>query len=452
MKDEKTLEQSSSWSSIVKDPFLNKIVFFQVFNGLSTGIYNILIMLYMKFIDTGLGGNIYLAHYAIYYLVGNLTSSLLIIPAGLFADKFGRKPALVIGAFLLAANGFIPPFVSLWWQLLPASLINAVGTALYSPAQAALIADVSTGYRREKSYSVVFFTSIGFTTVGLSIFYLYASIFQAAVATAAYYQLMLIISAMLGLVAVAPIALLGNIGSFAAKQKEKPPTLPTKADKKDMFSEVPSELKRNGVVIKLLTGNLLIGLGAGFIIPLFTYYWLTVFALTDETVTIISILGFVGIAAGSLCTPWLAKHARFLGRRVGTIVIFQGVSIMCAAYLAFAPFQMNLSIAVVAYVGRTVLINAISPLTSALLMDHSPKEKRALYNSLISIAFGVPNSISPLFTAFIYISVQSVFGFMYPILILVFLYTIADIIYATIKKADCSLLLARERSKSCSTS
>jgi MFS family permease len=143
-------------------------------------------------------------------------------------------------------------------------------------------------------------------------------------------------------------------------------------------------------------------------------------------------------------TPWIAKRAKVLGGRIGTIVIFEGMSIVCAAYLAIAPLLKNLYPAVAAYVARTVLMNAVSPLTSALLMDHSPTKKRGLYNSLISVAFGVPNSISPILTYFFYNSVQAPYGFTYPIAMLVVLYTISTIMYATIKKAD-SLTLSSQK-------
>jgi MFS family permease len=423
---------------------MNKIVFFQIFNGLSAGIYSILIMLYLSdYIDVGLG-DIYLFHYAIYYLVGNLTLSIFLIPGGLFADKFGRKPALVFGALLLAINGFIPPFATQWWQLLPASAINGVGTALYNPAQASLIADISSGYRREKSYSAAYFTNIGFTAIGLVIFSTYASIFHASVSTLEYYQLMLIVSAILGLGAVLPIALLRKPQIIAREKCDDPATQRMTIQQEELCG-VPSRLKRNGVVIRLLAINLLVGLGAGFIIPVFTYYWKNVFSLSDATVTNIQVVGYIGLVAGSMLTPWLAKHAKVLGGRVGTIVVFQGVSILCAAYLAIAPLQGILYLAITAYVGRLVLMNAISPLTSALLMDHSPSGKRGLYSSLISIAFNVPNCVSPIFTYFYYIGAQPPYGFTYPISILVLLYSLADIIYVTTRKADISMLKAQKR-------
>ena len=441
--------QFSTWSSIFKDQVLNKVVYFQVFNGLSAGTYSVLIMLYIQYLDTGLGGNIYFAHYAIYYLVGSLTNAALLYPAGIFADKFGRKPALVIGAWLLALNGFIPPFATVWWQLLPASVMSSAGLALFSPAQGAIVADVSTGYRREKSYSVVYFITTGFTTVGLAIFSIYAAVYEAAEATASFYQLMLLISAFLGLGAVVPILLLKNPEGKTRKPIEESARTLKEADKQKESFEVPAELRRNGVVIKLLVINLLIGLGAGFVIPLFTYYWTGVFSLSDSTTTLITMLGYVGLVFASMFTPWIAKRAKVLGGRIGTIVIFEGVSIICAGYLAIAPYQINFNSAILyaataAYIARMVLMNAVSPLTSALLMDHSPTQKRGLYNALISIAFGVPNGAAPIFTYFYYNSVQPPYGFTYPIAILVFLYTISAIIYATIKKADGPVLLGKE--------
>ena len=442
MSRNKVQAQFSSWSSIFKDRVLNKVVYFQVFNGLSSGIYTILIMLYIEYLD-GQVVSVYLGHFAIYYLVGNLTNSILLIPGGLFADKFGRKPALVIGAWLMAINGFIPLFATVWWQLLPASVINSVGTALYSPAQASTVADVSSGYRREKSYSVVYFTTVGFTAVGLVIFSFYATIFQAFVATAEYYQVILLISGILGLGAIVPIMALKK-PQLVKEKCEDPVRTGTTVSQQEGPCEIPAQLRRNSLVIKLLAINLLMGLGAGFVIPVFTYYWQNAFGLSDPAVIIISLLGYVGLVFGSMFTPWVAKRAKLLGGRVGTIVVFQGVSIICAGYLAIAPLQMNLYPAIAAYVARTVLINAISPLTSALLMDHSPAEKRGLYNSLISIAFGVPNSISPLFTYFIYVSVQAPYGFIPPISILVLLYTISTVIYAMTKKADSAMVAARK--------
>jgi MFS family permease len=444
MSAEKPILQSSSWSSIIRDPALSKIILFQIFSGLSSGIYGILVMFYIQYLDAGLG-DIYLAHYAVYYLVGSLTISILLIPGGLFADRFGRKRALVAGATLLAIGGFIAPLSTAWWQLLFVSVVSSAGSALVSPALASLVADVSKGYRREKSYSVVAFVGIGFTTAGLVIFMVYAGLYVAASSTAIYYQLMLAAAAILGLVAVVPVGLIRNPPKNIENQSDnaKRPCHETK--EQERLCGIPQSIRKNSVVVKILVINLIVGLGAGFVIPLFTYYWNEVFSLSQDTVTAITILGDIGMATGGMFTPWIAKHAKVLGGRVGTIVVFQSVSIVCAGYLGVAPWQMNLYLAVSAYVVRQDLMNAISPLTSALLMDHSPMEKRGLINALVSICFSVPNGISPLVTSVIHGLVPRPYGYVYPISILVFLYSISVIIYATTRRADGLMLAAQKR-------
>jgi MFS family permease len=444
MSAEKSIFQSSSWSSIIKDPALSKIILFQIFNGLSSGIYGILVMFYIKYLDAGLG-DIYLAHYAIYYLVGNLTISILLIPGGLFADKFGRKRALVTGAALLAISGFIAPLSTAWWHLLFVSAVSSAGSALVSPAQASLVADVSKGYRREKSYSVVAFVGIGFTTAGLLTFMVYAGLYGAVSSTALYYQLMLVAAAILGLVAVVPVGLIRKPPKDLENQSDEVARPCHETIEQERLCGIPQSIMKNRVVTKILVINLIVGLGAGFVIPLFTYYWNEVFSLSQGTVTAITVLGDIGMATGGMFTPWIARHAKVLGGRVGTIVVFQSVSIICAGYLGVAPWQMNIYLAVSAYVARQDLMNAIGPLTSALLMDHSPMEKRGLVNALVSICFSVPNGVSPLVTSVIHGLVPHPYGYVYPISILVFLYTISVIIYATTRKADASMLSAQKR-------
>ncbi len=411
-------------------------------------------MFFIKYLD-GNVESLYLAHYSLYYLVGNLTLSILLIPAGIFTDKIGRKHALAIGVTLIAIGGFIAPLAKQWWHLLFASVILSAGSAVTSPAQASLVADISAGYRREKSYSIVAFTSVGSLTVGLLVFIVFSALSTVAVAADFYYRFLLMLSGTLGLIAVIPIFLMRKSPLFDKNRfKEKsvedhgqPTDRPerheeslqqlTKSESKSVNSYlVPDLLKRNRIVQKILLINVLIGLGAGFIIPLFTYYWGDVFKISNLEVAMITDLGYIGMALGSLVTPWVARRATKYGGRVGTIVAFQSASIVFAGYLAVVPWQMNLSLAVIAYIARTDFMNIIGPLTSALLMDHSPMKRRGVINSMVGIAFNVPNGISPYFTSMILSVVPEPYGYAYSIWALVFLYSISSVIYLTIRKAD----------------
>jgi MFS family permease len=440
---------------------MSKLILFLVFSGLSAGTYSILVMLFIAYLDGGVE-SIYVGHYSLYYLVGNLTMSILLIPAGLLTDKIGRKRSLSIGVSLVAIGGFIAPLSTQWWHLLFGSAILSSGSAMISPAQASLVADITRGYRREKSYGVVAFTSVGSTTVGTIVFMVYSALFKEIIPSEIYYRFMLILSAVLGLVAVIPILFIGR-PHFVDKNRPTTPSLEAgrypaerSEDSKERLElsvksefrpeqlyETPKTLWKNRVVQKILVINILIGFGAGFIIPLFTYYWKYIFKLSDDAIAAITVLGYIGMALGSIVTPWVARHATKYGGRVGTIVAFQSASIVFAGYLAIAPLQMNLELAVIAYIARMDLMNMIGPLTSALLMDHSPANRRGVINSLISIGFSVPNGISPSFTSMILNAVPPPYGYTYPISFMVFLYSISSVIYLTTKKADRLVRLAQ---------
>jgi MFS family permease len=440
---------------------MSKLIVYLILSGLSSGIYSILVMFFMQYLD-GNVGSLYLAHYSLYYLVGNLTVSALLIPAGIFTDKIGRKRALTIGVSLIAIGGFIAPLSTQWWHLLFASAILSAGSAMTSPAQASLVADISAGYRREKSYGVVAFASVGFTAIGLLVFMVYSALFGGILLSDFYYRFMLTVSAVLALVAVIPIFLMRRSPVFdrdhatsqsnsnaeqsssglnlehSSKQSVRPEPKP------EYSYLAPEQLRKNRVVQKILLINIMVGLGAGFIIPLFTYYWQEVFNISQFAVVAITALGYIGMALGSLMTPWVARHAAKYGGRVGTIVAFQSASILFAGYLAVVPWQMNLPLAVIAYIARTDFMNIIGPLTSALLMDHSPMKRRGVINSMVSIAFSVPNGISPYFTSMILNVVPAPYGYTYSISALVVLYSIGAVIYLTTRKADRLVRLSQQ--------
>jgi MFS family permease len=439
---------------------MSKLILFLIFSGLSGGAYSILVMLFIAYLDGG-DPSIYRGHYSLYYLVGNLTLSALLIPAGIFTDRLGRKRALGIGASLVAIGGLIAPLSTQWWHLLLGSAVLSAGSALISPAQASLVADITRGYRREKSYGVVAFASMGSTTVGTLVFMVYSALFKGILPSDLYYRFMLEVSAVLGLIAVIPILFIGRprfvdknrptipsleVGRFPTRVTERQgesPEIPKPESQPEKTYEAPTSLRKNRVVQKVVAINLLMGLGAGFIIPLFTYYWVDIFRLSDDAIAAIAVLADIGMALGSMVTPWVARRAAKHGGRVGTIVTLQSASILFAGYLAIVPMQMNLYLAIIAYIARMDLMNMIGPLTSALLMDHSPANRRGVINSLVSISFNVPNGVSPSFTSMILNAVPAPYGYTYSISAMVSLYSVASIIYVTTRKADKLVHLAQ---------
>jgi MFS family permease len=444
----------TSYRSILSDLTIKKLVLSQAFFGLSSGISGFLTTFFLIYLDGG-DTNVALGHFTIYYFVSNLAFAAALGPSAIFLDRIGRKKILVMGASLLAVSAFMLPLSRVWWHLLFAGAVSSIGGSLLSPAVNSIIADISRGYRREKSYSAMMATNIVPGTVGATILIIYARLLHGVLPDTMYYEYALFGAAFLALVGTVPLVFVHESFKRSASPVI-PPTETTKSSdsgkhdsRRASFTDesdkatyvVPDSLRRNRVIIKILLTNVLIGTGAGFIIPIFQFYWLT-FHIPQEFVFFISTLGDIGMAGGSLLAPSLARRVAKTGGRVTTIVACQTAAIVFAGLVAVAPWFNNLWLAIVSYVLRQDLMNMINPLTQAMLMDHTPVNRRGAMNSVTTFLFGAPNAVSDVFSGYIIIPA---FGWIYSFLALITLYTVSTSLYFTTRKQDTAVLCAQGR-------
>lgn len=431
---------------------MSKLIVNMALSGLSYGIYSNMIYFLLLYLDPVN----YAGDFALYYGVFQITISLALPFAGVLTDKVGRKPMLILGATTTALGTFILPLARTWWDLLYASAAQAVGFAFIGPAQNCVVADISKGYRREKAYSITMSFSMAFGVIGTVALIVYTALYQSLLPVDVSYQLPLLVAALLSLMAAIPMFLIRipkrpqedkscNSKSGIAVSTVAPLT----GEKQKQSYELPKSIWKNGVIMKVIAFQAIIGFGAGFLVPLFNYYWYNVFVgLQQYVIYTISLLGELGTAVGGLASPWLAKRATRLGGRIGTTVTCQFLSIACAVYLATVPYYSVLLPAVIAFVVRMALMNMVNPLMQAMTMDHTPEEKRGRVNSLTSFAFNVPNGISPRLSTELIRSVPSppgsAYGYTYSAAVLVTTYIFATTLLYTTKKKD-KLLVKQTR-------
>lgn len=183
---------------------MSKLIANMAFNGLSYGVYNNLVMFFIIYLDPV---NWY-QDFALYYLVFQITMSVALPIVGVLTDKIGRKPMLIMGASVSALGMFILPVSTQWWHLLYSSALQATGFALLGTAQNCVIADVTEGYRREKGYSITMSFSMVFSVIGTVALIIYSAIYQTLLPANTYYQLPLLASAVLALIAAIPMFLI----------------------------------------------------------------------------------------------------------------------------------------------------------------------------------------------------------------------------------------------------
>jgi MFS family permease len=297
------------------------------------------------------------------------------IPAGMVGDWLGRKRTLVVGAALtgLALAGLATSTDKL--PLILFSILSGAGPAFTFIIGPPFMAENSSEEERTHLFSVQFalstFAGVVGSLVGGSLPGLTRAWFGFAPESAAVYRTTLLVAAGVDLTAVLPLLLL--------QAKEAPGRL----------AMLPwSGAARWGHISKLLITELIIGLGAGALMPFMNVFFRLKFAVPDEALGALFAGGSVAIGIATLVGPVLVNR---LGK-VRAVVATQVASI---PFLLILGFSLNLSSVVIAYLVRGALMNMGGPIFSAFAMEQVEANERATTSSLLEVVWSIGWTVGP---------------------------------------------------------
>jgi predicted MFS family arabinose efflux permease len=174
-----------------------------------------------------------------------------------------------------------------------------------------------------------------------------------------------------------------------------------------------------GLQFKLVLPAMLIGLGAGLIIPFLNLYFRDRFGLAPAAIGVLFAVMQGFMVVGNLFGPAVSK-------RLGLV---RGV---VATQLASVPFMLALALSgsfpvvVASFFLRGGLMNMNQPLTTHFAMEMVPEREHAITNSLLTLSWYVAWSIS----ADIGGALIQRRGYTEPLLLAAGLYVVASILYA----------------------
>ncbi|WP_338604692.1 MFS transporter [Sulfolobus tengchongensis] len=171
-------------------------------------------------------------------------------------------------------------------------------------------------------------------------------------------------------------------------------------------------------IIGKLSTEAIIGLGAGFLLPMLSLWFNLKFGVTASSLSPIYAISEATLALGTLFSP-------YLGRRLGRIRTIFFTHLLAIIILFFMPFSPSLFIAGVLYVSRNTLMNISGPLMNSFVMKIVKEEERGRANSMLQLLDAIPRSIGPTITGYLF----SFNNLSFPFFITATLYLTATILF-----------------------
>lgn len=311
--------------------------------------------------------------------LAGLVAVLAVIPFGLLADRFGRKRMMTLGAVAnvgmgaaLAAPMFAPGLVTQPAFFFGVAAVAGIAEAAFFSTWGALLADSAPALRRTAVFGLSFFFAqlaggLG-NLLGSFADYTYTS--GIADLGGAYGATFAIATCLSGL--ALPLLAATRVREERVARGTRGSLLPRKS---------------RGIIGKFLASNLIIGFGAGIVIPLFTLWFFLRFSLGETYTGPLLAVSAVVNAFAFLVAPTLADRYGF----VRTIVTVSGIA---TVLLVLIPLVPSLAAVGVLYVARNALMNMTWPVSSAFLMNTVNPSERSSASAVTGAAFRLPFAVS----------------------------------------------------------
>ena len=327
-------------------------------------------------------------------------------PAGLLAERWGRRRCLLTGA-LVEGLGLLLRSVVLWTPVLyGSSFLAGVGQSFLAIAAAPFLTEHSTTRERTHLFSAFFATALVAGVVGSM---LGGWIPAALVRLPPSMRFDLLHAYRIALLVGAGLALAATLPILRLRGLREEPLVSDRGGR-------PAGSTRPLVSIGL--NALLIGAGAGLVIPFMNLYFARRFACSS---------GQIGLffSAAQLLTAIASLTGPAIARRFGKLRTAVAAELLSLPFLVTLGAERRLEIAVAAFWIRAMLMQASTPLVQAFVMEALPPELRARATSITNMVWNVGWATSATLSGMI---IQS-FGYDVPFYVTAALYATAAVTF-----------------------
>lgn len=344
--------------------------------------------------------------------VGGVTSMMGLgmaataLPAGWLADRIGRRPCLIAGA-IAVAGGLLARGVSLApAPLFASTLVVGAGQALITIAASPFMSENSNELERTHLFSMHFVVILlggllgnlmGGELPGL----LERNLPLLASSPLMSYRGALVIGALASSLAVWPLAF---VREAPLHEREAHPTARAR-DHAPLLS-------------RLALNFLLMGMGAGLIMPFFNLYFAQRYGASAGQIGIYFSVAQVITLVATLSGPLIA-------RRYGKLQALTMLQLVSLPFLVTLGFETTLAVSVASFWLRSAFMQMSSPLLTSYAMEIIPPALRARAQAIDNMAWYLGWAVSSAISGWI----MARFGFAWPYYLTALCYGVATLTF-----------------------
>lgn len=310
-----------------------------------------------------------LVFYGALTAVGGISFVAFLLPMSSSSTLLGSKRSVIVGTVLQAASDVIIGFSTERAAILSSAIVWSLGSSMITPNYGALVSKSENIEMRTHGFSASGFMSQIGAFAGTAASGIVSSAFYPYVGRVNAYRLVFMISAAIMLLSVYP-AILSKVNIRGSRPK---------------FRE-----QSYGIIYRLMLPAMLIGAGAGFLIPYFPVQFKDRFGASVQLISLIFSLTSLFMAFFMLYMPYIERNRGSLRSIVSSWLL--STAFMIAMPLTGIFGFMALPLFSAFYFFRTVIMNAISPVQSSFELSLLKEQYRPIASSLETLAWNAANS------------------------------------------------------------
>ncbi len=310
------------------------------------------------------------------------------LPVGLLADRWGRKPVLVISAILTPLFLMALGLVTSAPLLLIFSLLQGLVSTAYWVTNLPLLTESTTERQRVGVLALNSFLLLGVGALG--------NLLGGAIPEFVGHALQLSADSTIplrwGVITAAIFTLIFGLPLWflhePAHTTEKKSESTSEQDEKSEETVAVARTQTVKLFAKLLLPDLLFTMGEGAVVALMQLYFVLRFALSPGSLGIIFTIS--GLAGGifSLTAPLFV-------RRWSKLRIITSVQYLSAPLMLLIGFAPTLPLAIAGEYTRSFARTLIEPVYAAFAMEQVSSRQRATLSGLYSVTWSIGFSIGP---------------------------------------------------------